>query len=179
VIRIHSRLLMAAVADPLVTMTEQQAAALVLLVQELTRENPLAAAVLDMAAAMLRARCPACAGDLTRPGDGPAPAAGLTRLAPPGEGLPVPDTDTMSWQELTERRTRLLDQSGSAELAAVLAELETRARNYAASPATLHQCACGYLAYGLAAIDAHLDPYDYDDPYHHEIPDDKTPGDDL
>lgn len=167
-IRIHARLLMAAIADPHVEITGQQADALVLLVQELTRDNPLAVAVLDLASAMLRTRCQTCSGEPTRPGDGPAPAVRLTRLRPPTGDHRVPDVDTMTWRELTERRTRLLDQAGSAELVAVLAELEIRARNYAASPDTLHECACGHLAYGLAAIDAHLDPYGLDDPDHHE-----------
>ena len=95
----------------------------------------------------------------------------------------VTGLDELSWRELAARRAWLLaviaaagpgaDHRGAAAgalvLAAVIAELAARARNYAAHADGLRWCGCGFLCRGLAAIDHHLDQFDPDDDNHYEV----------
>ena len=82
-------------------------------------------------------------------------------------GWPVISLDELTGQELTACQARLLQAAGSAdaaaagaaaaELALVDAELDARARVYAAHAGSPYWCTCGRQFQGLAAIDEHLD----------------------
>ena len=93
----------------------------------------------------------------------PVPAAGSA-------GWPVTSLDELTGRELAACQARLLQAAGSAdaaaaraaaeELALVAAELDARARVYAAHAGSPYWCTCGRQFKGLAALDEHLDQPD-------------------
>jgi hypothetical protein len=170
-IALSARLLGVAMGDPAVDLTDEQANFVFQLVVGLVSGDPVAVAALELTGAMLNTRWP----------DGP-----------PAGYLAVAGLDEVSWRELAARRLWLLAAVGAAgpgadhpgvragalALAAVIAELDARARNYAADPDSPRWCQCGYSCQGLAAIDNHLDQFpDLDDDHHHEIS--RPPGNDA
>ena len=96
----------------------------------------------------------------------------------PAGYLDVADLDHVTYRELTDRRTWLLNAIAAAPpganhhgvrtaalvLAAVLTELDTRARAYAAAADHPYSCACGFTCTGLATFDDHLDNYPPESP---------------
>jgi hypothetical protein len=82
-------------------------------------------------------------------------------------GWPVTTLDELTGPELTACQARLqaagsADATAAAELALVDAELDARARGYAAHSGRPYWCTCGRQFQGLAAIDGHLDQSDQD-----------------
>jgi len=160
---LSARQLMAVLEDPAVHLSDEQANAVARLAVEITRGNPVTITALALTDMLLNERW----------SDGP----------PPGY-LMVTGMDEVSWQELTARRAWLLAAIAEAEpgsdhpglrgaalaLAAVLPELDARARNYAADPDSPRWCKCGFHCRGLAAINGHLDQFpDLDDDAHLEM----------
>src|SRR5262245_43947154 len=99
--------------------------------------------------------------------------AGGEPVVVPAGYLEVAGLDHVPFRELAERRDWLLDAIGSASpgadhpgartaalvLPAVLTELDTRGRLYAASTDRRYWCSCGFGCTGLAGFDQHLDQF--------------------
>jgi len=120
---LSARFLAAAVGDPAAGLTDEQVNMVVHLAVELVRGTPQAITAVEMTSAVLTNRYP--------------------DVPPPG-CLAVADLDAVSWRDLAARRTWLLAAIAAARpgteprgvraealaLAAVLAELDTRAKCY-------------------------------------------------
>ncbi len=100
----------------------------------------------------------------------------------PAGYLDVAGLDHVSYRELTDRRAWLLDAITSAApgaghhgartaalvLPAILTELDTRARTYAAAADHPYSCTCGFTCTGLAAFD-NYPPESPDSDAHQEL----------